>query len=166
MILNFDVTVWVFFFPKLQAWPPVVSRCCKAICVALPVLTYLVSFVLFHCSSQQCYLQETYRELNWQSQVYFILFKQNSSWPNCSSKNFLKIQLQQKPMRLVSGESNYCKQIFLFFKVFDPTDFCLNTLAADVLLMRTKYTLGKWSQFNLVVWVKGGQAGELLQFLK
>lgn len=42
------------------------------ICVALPVLTYLVSFVLFHCSSQQGYLQETYRELNWQSQVHLI----------------------------------------------------------------------------------------------
>lgn len=56
------------------------------ICVALPVLTYLVLFVLFHCSSQQCYLQETYRELNWQSQVYLIFSKQNSSWPNCSEK--------------------------------------------------------------------------------
>ena len=51
----------------------------NSICVALPVLTYLVSFVSFHCSSQQCYLQETYRELNWQSQVYFAFLKQNSS---------------------------------------------------------------------------------------
>lgn len=48
------------------------------VCVALPVLTYLVLFV-FHCSSQQCYLQETYRELRWQSQVYLIFFKQGSS---------------------------------------------------------------------------------------
>lgn len=69
-------------------------------------------------------------------------------------------------MRLASGESNSCKQIFVFLEVCDPTDFCLNTLAADVLLMRTKQTLGKWSHFNLVVWVKGGRAGELLQFLK
>lgn len=45
------------------------------ICVALPVLTYLVLFVLFYCSSQQCYLQETYRELNWQSQVNSIILK-------------------------------------------------------------------------------------------
>lgn len=77
------------------------------ICVALPVLTYLVLFVLFHCSSQQCYLQETYRELNWQSQVYLIFFQQNSSWPNCYSWKFKKKNQQQKWMRLVSGENSY-----------------------------------------------------------
>lgn len=62
-------------------------------------------------------------------------------------------------MWLVSGESNHCKQIFFFFKVCDPTGFCLNALAADVLLMRTKHMLGKWSQFSLVVWANGGRAG-------
>lgn len=74
MIWTF-VTVWDFFSKALSMAACGIKVLQNSICVALPVLTYLVSFVSFHCSSQQCYLQETYRELNWQSQVYFTFEK-------------------------------------------------------------------------------------------
>lgn len=72
----------------------------NSICVALPVLTYLVSFVSFHCSSQQCYLQETYRELNWQSQVYFTFEKKNKTVVDQIVLEKLKKKIQQ--------QQNYC----------------------------------------------------------
>lgn len=148
-----------FFFPKAPSMAACGIKVLQnSICVALPVLTYLVSFVSFHCSSQQCYLQETYRELNWQSRLSFTFLKHNSSWPNCSwkiEKKRKKNPTATKLTWLVSGENNYCKQI-QNQKHLWAYWFCLNTWAADVLLMRTKYTLGKQHHFNLVAWARGG----------
>lgn len=75
MIWTFMWLTGIFFFSKatsmaahgIEVWQ-------NDICVVLPVLTYLVSF-LFHCLSQQGFLEETYRELDWQSRVYFRFSK-------------------------------------------------------------------------------------------